>query len=299
MDEILKKLLDSDLLSEDTKTELSAQFKTVVDTYLAEARSTLEIEIRSQLTEQHVKAEEELAVSVNSKIDDFLTSELDELKEDINKFRDLEVEYAEKLVEEKEKLAEMFGEQLNQLVDKLDAFLEVRVDEEMAELKEDIDSVKKLEFGRKIFEAMEAEFKSFRKEDMSTVEQELAEATDKLADAQNKIQKMEASRLAEARSTKLEELLSPLSGNAREQMKIILSNVSTEKLDEAFKVYIGKVLKETVEAKKDEAPVVAIVEDKTPKTPSKVFTGNEEVLTENEVKPNAQVNRMRLLAGVK
>ena len=112
MDEILKKLLESDLLSEDTKAELTAQFKTVVDTFLAEERSKLEIEVRSQLTEQHVKAEEELAESVNTKIDDFLTAELDELKEDINKFRDLEVEYAEKLVEEKEKLAELFSDNL-------------------------------------------------------------------------------------------------------------------------------------------------------------------------------------------
>jgi len=305
MDSILKKLLESDLLSEETKAELNEQFKTAVDAYLTEERSKLEVEIRSTLTEEFVKAREELAETVDTKIEEFLTTEFDELKEDINKFRDLEVEYAEKLVEEKERLAQLLGEQLNQLVDKLDAFLEVRIDEEMSELKEDIEDVKKLEFGRKIFEAVEAEFKSFRKEDLSSVETDLAEALDKLNDAETRLADIEHSRLAEARNGKLEELLAPLSGNAREQMKIILSNVSTDKLEEAYKVYIGRVLKEAIsDPKKDD--VTKIVEDKSVvvKPAAKLVTGNEEIVTEdvvdNSTKLNdAQLSRIRKLAGVK
>jgi len=300
MDEILKKLLESDLLSEETKAQLNEQFKTAVDAYLAEERSKLEVEIRSTLTEEFIKAREELAETVDSKVEEFLKVEFDELKEDINKFRDLEVEYAEKLVEEKENLAQMLGEQLNTLVDKLDAFLEVRIDEEMSELKEDIEDVKKLEFGRKIFEAVETEFKKFRKEDLTSVEADLAETIDKLADAENRLAEIEQTRLAEARNSKLEELLSPLSGNAREQMKIILSNVSTEKLEEAFKVYIGRVLKETVVEPKKEVTVSApqITESKGAASASTVVTGNEEVLDE-EVKPSDQLSRIRALAGLK
>lgn len=303
MDSILKKLLESDLLSEETKAELNAQFKTAVDTYLAEERSKLEVEIRSTLTEEFVKAREELAATVDTKIDEFLASEFDELKDDINKFRDLEVEYAEKLVEEKERLAQLLGEQLNQLVDKLDAFLEVRLDEEMAELKEDIDDVKKLEFGRKIFEAVETEFKKFRKEDMTSVEADLAEALDKLSDAETRLADIEGTRLAEARNGKLDELLAPLSGNAREQMKIILSNVATEKLEEAFKVYIGRILKEAVvvDPKKDDVKPIVEVKTDPAKPAATLVTGNEEHLVEDvEVKANnAQLSRIRKLAGVK
>lgn len=301
MDEILKKLLESDVLSEETKAEVQEQFKAAVDTMLAEERQKLEVEIRSQLTEQFVQAREELAESVDAKVEEFLNKEFDELKEDINKFRDLEVEYAEKLVEEKEKLAQMLGEQLNQLVDKIDAFLEVRLDEEIAELKEDIDQVKKLEFGRKIFEAVEAEFKSFRKADLEVVEQDLAEAKDKLADAEKKIYEMEQERLAEARTAKMEEVLSPLSGTAREQMKIILSNVATEKLEEAYKIYIGRVLKEAVV---DVKPTVqTVVESKEePAKETKLVTGNETQLNE-EVKPSEQTvewqRRLQKLAGLK
>jgi hypothetical protein len=187
---------------------------------------------------------------------------------------------------------------LNQLVDKIDAFLEVRLDEEMAELKEDIDQVKKFEFGRKIFEAVEAEFKSFRKADLGTAEQELAEAKDKLADATRKINEMEQERLAEARNMKIEELLSSLSGNARESMKIILSNAATEKLDESYKIYIGRILKETsVEKQK---PTQTVLESGTPPTTAKLVTGNEEtpLLNEDSKPSDQQLLRIRKLAGL-
>ena len=299
MDEILKKLLESDLLSEETKAEISTKFKASVDAFLAEERSKLEVEIRSTLTEEFVKARDELAEAVDTKVDEFLKAEFEELVEDVNKFRDLEVEHAEKLVEEKEKLAQMLGEQLNQLVDKLDAFLEVRLDEEMSELTEDIADVKKLEFGRKIFEAVEAEFKKFRKSDLTEAEQALAEAQDKLADAEKRLYDIEHERLAEARNAKTDELLSALSGNAKEQMKIILSNVATEKLEEAYKVYIGRVLKESVvDAKKTEAQPAKIVETKEAKAPAKVVTGNEETELVEDVKPSDQTARMRVLAGL-
>ena len=301
MDEILKKLLESDVLSEETKAEVQEQFKTAVDTFLAEERSKLEVEIRSSLTEEFIKAREELAENVDAKVEEFLNTEFDELKEDINKFRDLEVEFAEKLVEEKEKLAQTLGEQLNQLVDKLDAFLEERLDEEMTELKEDIDQVKKLEFGRRMFEAMEAEFKTFRKSDLDSVERELAEAKDMLSDAQRKIHDMEQERLNEARSTKMDELLSPLSGTAREQMKIILSNVQTSKLDEAYKIYIGRVLKETVVTQPTQTVVAESAQEPTKAT--KMVTGNETQPLTEEVKPSDQTvalrARMQKLAGLK
>ena len=303
MDEILKKLLESDLLSPETKAEVSTQFKATVEAYLAEERSKLEVEIRSTLTEEFVKARDELAEAVDKKVEEFLNTEFTELHEDINKFRDLEVEFAEKLVEEKEKLAQMLGEQLNQLVDKLDAFLEVRLDEEMSELTEDIADVKKLEFGRKIFEAVEAEFKKFRKGDLTDAEQALAEATDRLQDAEKRLADIEHERLAEARNSKMDELLSALSGNAKEQMKIILSNVATEKLEEAYKVYIGRVLKEAVvDVKKDEAQPVKVVTEakKVEAAPAaKVVTGNEELHEQvDDVQPSDQLIRMRKLAGL-
>jgi hypothetical protein len=301
MDEILKKLLESDVLSEETKAELQEQFKSAVDTFLSEERAKLEQQITAQLTEEFVTAQEQLTEALDVKIDTFLAAEFDELKEDINKFRDLEVEYAEKLVEEKEILASQLSEELDQLVDKLDAFLEVRLDEEFAELKEDIAEVKKLEFGRRIFEAMESEFRKHRVSDTSKLESELAEVKEQLDDAKRRIGSMQRERVAEARNSKMEELLSPLSGTAKEQMKIILSNVATEKLDEAYKVYLTRVLKEsTVSAvKTEEAKKGRLSESKEQIAEAILVTGNEvsDDADDVETQPD-QLSRIRRLAGL-
>ena len=302
MDEILKKLLESDLLSEETKATLSEQFKTATEAFLAEERAKLETEVNARLTEEFVKAREELVESLNSKLDETIKGEFDELKGDIEQFRDLEVEFAEKLVEEKEQLAVRFGEEMEMLVDKLDLFLESRVDAEFEELKEDIAEVKKLELGRKIVEAFGAEYKKIFKEDTSKTERELAEAQDKLADATKRLADIERQRVAEARQSKLDELLAPLTGNTREQMKLILNNVSTEKLDEAYKVYLARVLKESTVA----APAAAKpAPEAAPLLESKAVTGNEGEVEEvqqaaaiTDPTAAAWLSRQRKLAGM-
>jgi hypothetical protein len=301
MDEILKKLLESDLLSEETKATLAEQFKTATDTFLAEERAKLETEVNARLTEEFVKAREELVESLNIKLDETIKGEFDELKGDIEQFRDLEVEFAEKLVEEKEQLAVRFGEEMEMLVDKLDLFLESRVDAEFEELKEDIAEVKKLELGRKIVEAFGVEYKKIFKEDTSKTERELTEAQDKLADATKRLADIERQRVAEARQSKLDELLTPLTGSTREQMKLILNNVSTEKLDEAYKVYLARVLKESTVA----TPVTAKPEAVVQLTESKVVTGNEgeteqvqKVDAITDPTAAAWLSRQRKLAGM-
>lgn len=303
MDEILKKLLESDLLSEETKATLTEQFKSAVDAYLVEQRTQLETEVNARLTEEFVKAREELVESLNTKLDEMVKSEFDELKGDIEQYRDLEVEFAEKLVEEKEQLAVRFGEEMEELVNKLDMFLEQRVDAEFDELKEDITEVKKLELGRKIVEAFGVEYKKIFKEDTSKTERELAEALDKLADAQKRLTDIDRQRVTEARQNKLDELLAPLSGTTREQMKLILNNVSTEKLDEAYKVYLARVLKESTVAAPSVPAAKPTAQVKAPLVESKVVTGNEveaeetQAITES-TEPSSALSRMRKLAGL-
>jgi hypothetical protein len=298
MNEILEKLLESDVLSEETKVQLREQFQASVDAFLSEERAELEKEITLQLTEEFVAAREGLTEAVNAKVDEVLKAELDELAEDIDKFRDLEVEYAEKLVEEKDILAAKVSEEIDQLVDKLDAYLDYTLKGELDELKEDIEHVKKLEFGRHIFEAMENEFKKHRASDLGTQERELAEAKDALEDASKLIDKMKKERLAEERATKMDELLSPLSGNAHAQMKIILSNIATEKLDEAYKVYLSRVLKEAVVTPAKTAAIPEVIVESA--ATQKVVTGNEaDVVEVVAATPNDdQLTRIRRLAGL-
>jgi hypothetical protein len=255
MDEILKKLLESDLLSEETKTEISSSWAQAVEAKTAELKEEAILEVRSELAEQWVQERDALIEKVDAFVAEQLTTEIAELQGDIERFRDLEAEYAEKLVEEKQNLAEEVADELDQLVDKIDAFFEVRLAEEIEELKEDLDVVKQNDFGRRIFEAFVTEFsKSYVDED--SVQSKLTVAESKLQDAQKQVNTLEIEKNKMIREAKLQEILKPLTGGKREQMTFILQNVETARLEEAYKHFIGRVLKE--EAAPAVAPVVAV-----------------------------------------
>lgn len=298
-DEILQKLLESELLSEDSKADIKAKFEAFITEAKEAARQSIEAEVRSQLTEEFVVAREELVESVNSKINAYLEEEMAELHADIDSFRDLEVEAAAKLAEAKEELAIQLGSEIDTLVDKVDAFLEVRVSEEFAELAEDLEAVKKDSFGRKIFGAFAEEFSRSHIAPAASLEKKVAELEDKLADAESMISEMETAGRKAERSKKLDELLAPLSGSKKEHMRILLANVETMKLSEAYNRYIDRVLKEATPTAA--APIVEEVVTAPAPVATKVVTGNEDVSSLNEeqdAEAKARIARMKLLAGL-
>lgn len=97
MDELLKKLLESELLNEDTKAELTEQFQSFINAQIDEHRQLVEQQVRDELTqslsEQWVQERESLIEALDAKTDEVLKAELAELKEDIERFRDLEAEF--------------------------------------------------------------------------------------------------------------------------------------------------------------------------------------------------------------
>lgn len=246
MDEILKKLLQSELLSEETKSEISEQWTTSVETFKTQVREEVSSEVRLELAEQWIAERDDLVEKVDGFIAEALTNEINELKNDIERFRDLEVEYAERIVEEKEKLAEEVASELDVLVDKLDAFLEMRLSSEISELKEDLEIVKQNEFGRVIYEAFAQTFSHVS--DEKSVQHKLNVAEGKLQDVEFELSRLEEDRKRMIRETRLNEVLSPLTGKNREQMAMVLRNVSTNKLEESYGFFIGKILKEENES---------------------------------------------------
>lgn len=296
MDEILKQLLESELLSEETKVQLKEQF----DSAVQGMREELTLEVRAELAEQYTKDRDALIESVEEKVTEMLVDEINELKEDIARFRDLEVEYSGKLVNEKKVLAEQLGEELDEIVDKLDTFLEYRIDEEMIELKEDLAVVKENQFGRKIFESFMGEFnRSFVDEE--SLFKKISVLEDKLTDAESKLYVAEQAEKKSARAKKLDEVLAPLAGTKREQMQMILQNVETGKLQEAYNRFVGRIIKEEVQVEKKET----LAESKAPAETTTVKTGDVEVegLVEEKKadapKKDMATIRMLSLAGVK
>ena len=228
---------------------------------------------------------------MDSKVSEFLDVEISELKEDIERFRDLEAEYAEKLVEAKSEMGEELRGDLGELVEKLDAFLEIRLSAELEELREDIDLVRQNEFGRKIFESVAAEYAAHYADDES-VEGTLRETESRLDDTTTALEESESKLSILEREIKMEKVLQPLDGSTREVMETILKNVPTEQLDEGYKTFIGRVLKETVNDDASEKEDTVLAEGKSDKGKKEkviegiTITGDDEDLIKENKKDN-------------
>lgn len=250
MNELLKKLLAAEVLTEDTKQELEAAFKTQLDEAINTARAEAQATVTAELNEQWITEREILIEALDAKLTEALTSELEELRESIESYRDLEVEHEEKLVEAKAEMATVLKKDIAQLIETLDTFLEVRLTSELEELRESIDDARKNEFGKHVFEAFVSEFKKHYAGDDS-VEAKLNEAEQRLEDTQAALMEAEEKAAKLERTAKLEKVLAPLSGRTREVMEAILKNVDTPMLEDAYKTYVGRVLKETSAPKVD------------------------------------------------
>lgn len=255
MDEILQKLLSSELLSEEVKTDISSKWTTAVEQFRQTVREEVSLEVRSELSEQWIAERDTFLEDLDRQVGQKLKEELQELQIDRDSYRDLQAEYAEKIVEEKHSLSQTLEEELDHLVDQLDAFLEMRLTEEFKELHEDIEIVKENEFGREIYEAFAATFNKAHV-DNDSVQAQLKAAKAKLAEAQNQIAELEESKADILRESKLEKLLAPLNGKKREQMEFVLSGIPTHKLQEAYSNFIGRILKEEPEVKETSKTVI-------------------------------------------
>jgi hypothetical protein len=294
MDEILQKLLQSELLSEETKAELSEEWTTTVEAFKSQVREEVSVTVRSELAEQWIAERDDLVTKVDGFVAAALLKEVTELKHDIERFRDLEAEYAEKLVEEKHKLAEEVATELDQLVDKIDSFFEVRLGQEIDELKEDIAIVKQNEFGRKIFEAYASTFAAAHI-DEDSVQAELQVTEAKLKDAEQALAASEDARNTMVRESTMNKILANLTGKKREQMEMVLKGIETSRLEESYKFFIGRVLKEEVEAPAPIALTEAVDEKKTT-----VVTGNVPVEPAAAVeKLDESLVQLQRLAGIK
>ena len=323
MNELLEKLLGSDLLTDEVRNELTEAFKAAVDTavevQVTEAKAALDAEKEALVVEyatQFAADREALVEAIDTKVEEMLQEQLTALADDIANFRDLEVDYAARLAEEKATLAETVENDLAQLIERLDTFLEIRLSEEMDELKESIEAVKKNNLGRKIFETFKDEFEQFSNvdsglEEMKTKLEESAATAAALQDQLN-----EANKKLEitARKETMENVLSSLQGRPREIMEAILNSSATDKLQETYDKFINRVLHESAtksSEKEDanpavEAPVLA--EGETQETVKDnlnegtvTLTGDSEVVTPEapaKVELSESTKAMMKMAGI-
>ena len=158
MNELLEKILATDVLNEETKAEIASAFTQLVNEKVEAAKAEAEADVRAQLTEQWITERDNLIDALDAQVTELLEAEIAELKQDINDFRDLEVEYNQKIAEAKEEMVKKFEKDMIDLVESLDTFVEMQMGAELTELKESIEEEGKKQFGRKLFEAFRSEF---------------------------------------------------------------------------------------------------------------------------------------------
>lgn len=249
MNEILKKLLESELLSEESKQELTDAFQAQLNEAIEEAKSAAAAETKVELHEQFAQQKEQLVEAVDRTVNEFIVAEFAALKDDIKAFRDLEAEKAIELAKEKTKLGKTLKEDMATLVKQLDKFLEERFAVEFQDIRDDIIKAKEADFGREVFEAFLPTYRKYFVNPTKT-ETDLSEAKIKLGKLNKKYKNVKQEKDALYRRIRVESVLAPLTGSNRDLMGSILSSVATEKLEEAYKQYLPRVLKESVDKTK-------------------------------------------------
>jgi hypothetical protein len=309
MNEILQKLLETDLLTEDSKKELTEAFESHIADVVEEAKTAAIADTKIELHEQFTQQKEQLIEAIDSKVNEFMIAEIEALKEDIKAFRDLEAEKLVEIAKEKKKLGKTLKEDMAKLVKKIDTFLEMRLAEEFKEIKADLKEAKKADFGRTVFEAFLPEFRKYFVDPTST-ERELTEMKVKVSDLTKKFKNVKKEKDSLYRKIKVESVLSPLTGASRDVMESILSSVATEKLEEAYKLYLPRVLKESVipesEKSGDQPSIIKesmVHHSDLPFAKSNFKSGDEFVVestipTQEQVVHPSMIQEMTKLAGI-
>ena len=174
----------------------------------------------------------------------------------------------------------------------------------MTQLKEDIDSARKNDFGRKIFESFASEYSnSYLNEKSETAkllkvvelkDKQLAEAKavaeEKATLVESKDAEIRKAQDTAQRKEVMNELLAPLNKKQRDIMSDLLESVQTDKLQKHFDKYMPSVIAGDTPAKETKATL----------TEGTQVTGNKE---NNDIDASATITDnvidIRRLAGLK
>ena len=205
-----------------------------------------------------------------------------------------------KLVREaKSKFEEIKSSFIQQSAKVVENVVTKKLTSEIKQLKEDIDSARTNDFGRRIYEAFAQEYSSSYLNEKSETskllkiidkkEQELAEAkqalTEKSTIVESKEREIRIQKDLMERKAVMAELLAPLGADKRELMKELLESVQTPKLSTAFDKYLPTVM-----------------EGEKKKSVKATLTEGTEVTGNRESKPEVGLDNIldiRKLAGLK
>ena len=227
---------------------------------------------------------------------DNLAKEITEFQTDKKDLADTKVRLVREAKSHFEAIKKTF---VQQSVDKMSKITEKVLIKEIGQLKEDIESARKNDFGRRIFEAFSIEYiNSYLNEKSETSkllklvnakEKQVVEAKKIAAKSKNLVEqankKYSALQNSVSRQAIINELVDPLNKAQKTIMLDLLESVQTDRLRSAFDKYLPAVIEEKSIKKK------AVI------TEGKEITGNREEKT-NTTSASDNVIDIRRLAGL-
>jgi ABC-type transporter Mla subunit MlaD len=228
-----------------------------------------------------------------------LAKEIAEFYEDKKDLAETKVRLVREAKEQFAKVKKTFVERSAKLVSDT---VSKNLNQEITALKEDIETARQNDFGRKLFEAFANEYsQSYLNEKSESAK--LLKVVDakalQLEEAKTELNKVmatvaekdkEISRIVEGaeRTKVMHELTAPLSKDQKEIMTDLLESVQTAKLRSAFDKYLPAVIDGKTPAKQ-----------KAPLTEGKEITGNrEEIAKSSRSEDDNNVFDIRRLAGI-
>jgi DNA repair exonuclease SbcCD ATPase subunit len=268
--------------------ENATKFNDFMVTKLAE-------EIRELRTDRKTQMEGQ------AKLEQFIVHALAREIKEFAQDRKAVVEAKVHLVAEGRKQLEALKEKfISESAKKVSGMVGNQLKSELSQLKEDIQSAKENNFGRKLFEAFASEFsvthlneKAETRKIMQQLEaknKQLAEATARLENAkklvESKDREVRIIKESTQRSKVMNELLAPLNEEKKQVMKTLLESVQTPRLHYAFEKYLPAVLNtasEGVKSQKKPLTESTITEVTGDKTAKKIIEVDEVAHTDNVI----------------
>lgn len=313
MAEVSGKLINESLSKEISKLHAQKSEMVSMSEKLAEDVAA----VKNTLAENH---EKHLA-----KINEFVTRNLRKELAEFEQDKRALVETRVKLISEsKQKIADTQKKFVSEAAKKVEAVINETLKREMVQLHEDLERNRQNSFGRKIFEAVAAEFQmsylaegtEMRKlqkmleskeaellaerESAEEAKQKLAEAAEAQAQTERKV------ALAEARAERIKimsELMSNLKGDKRAVMESMLETTKTSQLRAAFNKLLPVVLQEGTRKAPTTGKKVLNETSSAPKAAATTVTGdrNSRVIEENhdDIQNNEEIATILHLAGIR
>jgi hypothetical protein len=244
--EVLKQLLESEVLTDETRASIKEAFDAVINEAREQARTEVESELTAKFADEFVKDRDALIESVDALIAKQVDQHIEQSKAEIESFRNLEAESAASIVEAREALVEQSKADLKVLIEKVDAFLDRVIEEEFEEIKEDLVEAQRLGLGQKIFEGFRKEFEQLYLHETG-ISAQFAKMQKQLKESQQRARELQESLQEVTRENTMAKVLSSLEGKPRQVMETILSSVATNKLQETYEKFIDRVLMENAE----------------------------------------------------